>query len=109
MLWKPRNVENEPRTVMYNWIIFREPNGHHVAGDVFGEGRVSSAIQIFDPEKKMVITRSGRLYDISSDSNNISNDAWYVLDGWLRLNSLTRDDIEFVTDRYVEEMKNESL
>lgn len=57
-------VEDEPEATMAPWLVFEvSPAGtRHLCGWVGWEGRVSSALQGWDPARRIATTRSGRRY-----------------------------------------------
>ncbi len=74
----------EPEITLTHWRIYEadDNKGRHLVGwHVDGrEGRVSSAIQSFDPATKMVVTRSGRVYHLQGEpgTNNDAEHVWSV-------------------------------
>lgn len=92
-IWKPTPKTLEPETVLANWKVFLVPDSGNSEGDTihfvgstlawYSEGRVSSAIQEFDPETGCGISRSGRVYTLAGESTHLSRDAEYVWNRWL--------------------------
>ena len=96
-IWTVGSVEDEPECELIRWQIFEVNGNRHFMGYNYAgmEGRVSSKIITFDEKAMRGITRSGRVYELV-DEPGFNHDADYVLSNWLRLNQLTRDDIEYV-------------
>lgn len=70
MITKAKPVDEQPHVTLTNWLIIRA----HDTGDVHfvgctpeDKGRVSSAIQDFDPETMSGRTASGRFYKLEGD------------------------------------------
>lgn len=104
-------VSDAPSVELVKWWVFETPEGdHHFNGYniTVGEGRVSSKIVEFDMATKTGITRSGRKYTLAGIPAYHS-DAAYVLDAWLRINSLTRDQIKDATGEYLTENEKQIL
>lgn len=88
-------VEYEPYTTLVTWEVFEATfedgtSSIHFIGspdDEDGRGRVCSAIQSFDKDKKCGISRSGRHY-ILSGPPGYSNEAHYVWEFWKRKNKV---------------------
>lgn len=96
-IWIVDSIEDEPETQLIRWQIFEVNGNRHFMGYNYAgmEGRVSSKIITFDEKEMRGITRSGRVYQLV-DEPGFNHDADYVLSTWLRINELTRDDIEYV-------------
>lgn len=96
-VWLVDSVEDEPECELIRWQIFEVNGNRHFMGFNYAgmEGRVSSKIITFDEKEMRGITRSGRVYQLV-DEPGFNHDAEHVLSTWLRINELTRDDIEFV-------------
>lgn len=92
-IWKPTSKTQEPETTLKNWKVFLVPDSGNSEGDTihfvgstlawYSEGRVSSAIQEFDPETGCGVSRSGRVYKLAGESTHLSRDAEYVWNRWL--------------------------
>ena len=79
-----------------------EEKSRHIVGYNLTEqeGRVSSAIQHFDPETSVCTTRKGRKYRLVKDYHcDPNNDAMYVWDFWQRLNKIVEPPVD-VTGEY---------
>lgn len=66
-IWLTPPVELEPGIHLVRWRIFQRENGkaHFVGYYPEGfEGRVSSAIESFDPITRRGVTQSGRVYQL---------------------------------------------
>jgi hypothetical protein len=104
-IWRPASVSSEPETTLIAWRVFRvtnlsasESETYHFCGRTsYGEGRVCSPIQSYDPTTRRAVTRSGRVYELVGESGH-DKDAIYVWKKWLAIN----DDPEFfdVTDSF---------
>lgn len=96
-IWVVDSIEDEPETLLMRWQIFEVNGNRHFMGYNYAgmEGRVSSKIITFDEKEMRGVTKSGRVYQLV-DEPGFNHDADYVLSAWLRLNELTRDDIEFI-------------
>lgn len=103
-VWATQSVEHEPSIQFTRWCIVRvldKPGnprfGLHLCGrnDAGNEGRVSSRIMKIDQEKKVVRTRSGRIYELCGEPGN-DGDAAYVLGVWLKAHDVK--DFEFLTE-----------
>lgn len=117
MLFRPESVTIEPECKITQWVIFKAPKntfqeGHtyHLVGNVDGFGRVSSPIKEYKREvsttdvKHVVITRSGRSYELHGEQDGLSKDAIYVLERWLHINRLSIENIKYLSfDKFVTE------
>lgn len=93
MLYRPDSVEKTPEQEISNWSIMEvtapEPATRHLVGSIPGrDGRVSSAIQSFDPASRIAVTRSGRRYKLAGEPG-FSTNAEYVWNAWAGLNGVT--------------------
>lgn len=95
-IWRTRPVTEEPNLRLRAWSIRRvKKDGHcHFVGynDAFQEGRVSSHIVEFDPERLRGVTRSGRVYQLSPGMAGTNGDAEYVWSRWCAINGVTNDE-----------------
>ena len=107
-VWKASPVEQTPSIDIGCWKIFEvqfpgaEEKSRHIVGYNLTEqeGRVSSAIQHFDPETSVCTTRKGRKYRLVKDYHcDPNNDAMYVWDFWQRLNKIVEPPVD-VTGEY---------
>ena len=95
--WIPDSVEDHPEVYMSRWKIIEASNEdglksrHFVGVDEFG-GRVSSAIQKFDFDKRTGVTRSGRVYKLLGPPGH-NTDADYVWNVWKKHNKITEQTI----------------
>ena len=102
------SVEKEPRVDIVNWQIhqvtfFNEDKSEHLMGFVpKKKGRVTSAIQVFEPETRRITTFSGRVYTLIGPPGHCK-DAAYVWHLWIKINSVVQD--ENVTDKYASQIK----
>lgn len=106
-LTRPPGVDEQPEVSIACWdimeISLRGVKTHHVVGYMDGGGRVSSAIQSFDPEKRQVITNSGRVYYLAPEGSGSIQDIEYTRGAWLRMNGVR--EFTDVTPEYREKMK----
>lgn len=87
-IWRVASIQQEPEVVLSSWRIMETPEGtRHFVGynENWREGRVSSAIQEFDPVARVGRTRSGRIYQLHGASG-YNSDADYVWAQWCRIN-----------------------
>lgn len=87
-IWTTRPVDTQPSLTLVRWRIFQRENGRlHFVGycPENYEGRVSSAIQQFDPVTRRGVTQSGRVYELSGGSG-FDEDAMYIWELWSRAN-----------------------
>ena len=95
--WTPAPIEDHPEVYMSRWKIIEATDDsgvksrHFVGLDEFG-GRVSSAIQKFDLDKKTGVTNSGRVYKLIGCPGT-SVDAEYVWSVWKKHNKITEQTI----------------
>ncbi|MBA1146685.1 hypothetical protein H0Z60_06395 [Ectothiorhodospiraceae bacterium WFHF3C12] len=91
-IWETEPVSRQPTLTLRPWRVMQLPDGdRHLLGYCVenGEGRVSSAIRSFDPERGVVETRTGRAYVLKGlPGSNL--DAEYVWRAWLRVNELEK-------------------
>lgn len=88
-IWKAPSTDEQPLAVAERWTVMRatfangDVSDHVVAylGDEHS-GRVSSAIQSFDPDKHVAVTRSGRQYKLPLDRHGFDPDGLYVWGAW---------------------------
>lgn len=99
-VWRVDAVDKEPVVELTQWRVYRLPDGSvHFVGwqNTALQGRVTSAIQAFDPVQRCGRTRSGRVHRLMGDSG-FNADAAYTWSTWLRMYRLeTCDD---VTDEF---------
>jgi len=87
-VWLVAPVDEEPGITLVRWHVFMLPDGsrHFCGYDARGhEGRVSTAVETFDPDSMTGRTASGRVYALSGPSGR-DEDALYVRGRWLALN-----------------------
>ena len=72
---------------------------HHLVGYIpdEGAGRVTSVIQTFNKENKIITTRSGRIYKLYGAAGT-NDDAQYVWESWMMFND-AREEVD-VTKQY---------
>lgn len=99
-IWPASSTEHTPHILLTRWRIYQTETGeHHFVGYnvTEREGRVSSAIQSFDKDTRIGITRSSRQYKLS-DTPGVNMDAEYVWRRWVEINNVT--EITDVTEQY---------
>lgn len=104
--WKTSGVDITPEVELTNWSIcevssalWSERTRHFIGHSLTeGPGRVSSAIQHFDQDYMVGITRSGRSYKLSGNPGRDS-DAQYVFGIWCARNQIS--EITDVTNEYL--------
>lgn len=105
-IWITPSVDLQPSVTLVRWRIFRTETGEsHFVGYCLEnyEGRVSSAIQQFDPVSLRGVTESGRVYELSGPPG-FDEDAMYVWGVWQRvIHVLSSAD---VTDELLAEVKD---
>lgn len=88
--WEVRSITAQPGITLVRWRVFEtELKERHFVGycPETHKGRVSSAIQSFDPTTHLAVTRSGRVYEIvGSPSQDL--DALYVWGVWSEKNNV---------------------
>lgn len=88
-VWKVASVLENPEISLTNWTIKKMVEGEYFVGEQrWGSGRVSTAIQTFDPETKKGVTASGRVYQLVGDEG-YSRDGDYIWGYYKKLNQLT--------------------
>lgn len=94
-LWKTPSVADQPMILLVRWRVLEARNAEfelerHLVGYNVDqhEGRVSTAIEHFDPTASMVVTRSGRVYHLMGPPG-YDTDAVWVWEQWSRLNRMT--------------------
>lgn len=89
-IWTTQPVDAQPSLTLVRWRIFKsDTNELHFVGycPENYEGRVSSAIQNFDPVTQRGVTQSGRIYELAGPPG-FDEDALYVWQRWLRVNNV---------------------
>lgn len=108
VVYKPRPVSQEPRSVLRTWRVFEVDipalgaKTRHFAGFnlMTYDGRVSSPIQSFDLEARTGVTRSGRVYELEGDPGD-NDEVVYVWKRWCMFNGIDLESVKEVTDEYV--------
>lgn len=91
-IWNVQSVAEQPSVTLVNWQIFQTELGErHFVGycQENHEGRVSSAIQSFDPATRRGVTKSGRVYELIDEPGQ-DLDALYVWGVWAEINNVRR-------------------
>ncbi|BCG63317.1 MAG: ATP-dependent Lon protease [Methyloprofundus sp.] len=83
LLYEAESVVREPEMIITEWaiydvIFFDGTQSSHLVGQVLVKGeRVSSEIKQFFPERKTIITRSGRTYRLAGlPGTNYNGEVW---------------------------------
>ena len=108
-IWSIPSVILEPTVEIVNWSVravtyhHSSDETHHLVGYIpKQEGRVTSAIQQFDSENKIITTRSGRLYTLIGQPG-FSDDGEYVWESWKEVNNIKSEKI--ITDDYAAKIR----
>ena len=87
-VWNITSVDETPELQLARWSIREvQPRGtRHLVGYNLteDEGRVSSTITAYDPDRRRAMTESGRVYELVGRPGH-DGDAEYVWRAWLRL------------------------
>lgn len=89
-IWETTPVDEVPEIRLTAWRIYETERGerHFIGWNLTErEGRVSSAIEIYDPTTQRGRTRSGRIYQLVG-SSAYSADAMYVWRRWCVINEV---------------------
>lgn len=105
MIYIPESVNEIPVEAVCPWKIYEVDDGkHHLVGHCLrtNDGRASSSIQKFDPKKRTITTRSGRIYQLIGNPGS-TTDSRYVWETFKQMNNIknTKD----VSKQYYKEMK----
>jgi hypothetical protein len=90
-VWSVPDVSTDPDISISDWQIFETENGsRHFVGSNVREhtGRVSTAIQLFDPTALRGVTSSGRVYQLVGP-RGCSADGQYLWERWCAINRVT--------------------
>lgn len=90
MIWSAESVDSQPEIQLVCWAVVAIRNGdRHLVGQLAAtcEGRVSSAIQAFDPILCRFVTASGRAYRVL-DVGTVSTEARFVWREWCQINKV---------------------
>jgi hypothetical protein len=101
-IWKPRPASELPKIPLSRWRIFETEDGsrHFVGVDMFdSSGRVSSAIETFDPVTLQGTTQTGRIYELVGRKGSSLN-VDYVWMRWCELYEVT--SYTDVTERLID-------
>lgn len=104
-IWSTPPVSEQPKVTLARWRVVEvytkkaQVERHFIGYNVEDqEGRVSSAIQNFDPKVAQGTTRSGRVYELIGEPGR-DPDGEYVWENWARIKQFT--DEKDVTTEYV--------
>jgi hypothetical protein len=92
-VWATTSITETPEIELGSWRVFETEKGerHFVGYNLTEhEGRVSSAIQAFDPDTMTGITSSGRVYQLIGNSG-FDQDALYTWNRWKKINKVVTD------------------
>lgn len=90
-VWRVADVSAEPEMSISEWEIMETQTGsrHFVGCDVHNcTGRVSTAIQEFDPTVLRGVTSSGRVYQLVGP-RGCSENGRYIWERWCSVNDIT--------------------
>jgi hypothetical protein len=91
-IWSATPVDEVPELRLRDWSVYecKGAGTRHFVGYNMTEceGRVSSAIQQFDPATRRGVTESGRVYELVGQPGHDA-DADYVWQRWLTINHET--------------------
>jgi hypothetical protein len=90
-MWNVASVGAEPQMLLTDWQILETQNGsrHFVGSDLRDDtGRVSTAIQHFDPTALRGVTSSGREYRLVGPPGR-SEHGQYIWERWCKVNGIT--------------------
>lgn len=99
-------VRSQPGITLVRWRVFEtELKERHFSGycPETHKGRVSSAIQSFDPTTRLAVTRSGRIYELVGSPSQVL-DALYVWRVWSEKNNV--ESYTDVTDHIAASVKH---
>ncbi len=106
MLFEKLWVAVEPHTNIENWPIHKmtfptlpKVDLHLVGDSSKTSGRITTEIKQFNPRKRQIITRSGRVFTLVGSASTSEN-AQYILNLWKKQNRVI-NDID-VTNDYAE-------
>ena len=104
-IWKVAPVEEQPEVSLMSWAVFEvtHPDGkvkRHFAGYniVDDEGRVSSFIVEWDPEKRRGRTESGRIYELVGKRASLGSAPMYVWNQWVDM--LNPKEVKDISSEY---------
>lgn len=89
-VWNVESVDAQPQLTLERWqILETDKNERHFVGwnVTDREGRVSSAIESFDPKTMRGVTRSGRCYQLKGPPGE-HPDAVHTWGHWMRINAV---------------------
>ena len=110
-IWKTRSVLQTPEINLSAWRVFEVSSDlwpkkitRHFVGynSTEHEGRVSSAVVMFDTAEARGVTASGRVYQLCG-GNGFNPDAEYVWSRWKARNKITQETD--VTDEIINSIK----
>lgn len=89
-VWNVDSIDVQPEIELRHWSVYETERGErHFVGQTADSatGRVSSAIQRFDPDSRTGITRSGRRY-VLQGGPGFDPDAMHVWNVWVMVNAV---------------------
>lgn len=100
-IWRTTPVSQTPVLSLARWSVMQTETGsrHFVGYNVTeGEGRVSSAIVVYDPATRQGHTSTGRIYQLVGEPG-YDSDASYTWNQWVAINRVT-EQVD-VTEEYL--------
>lgn len=93
-VWTTRPVYEEPEVILDRWTVVEVRGERHFVGySVHGhEGRVSTAMETFDPATRRGVTASGRVYELTECPGHDPDGMW-VLNVWLARQGITFEEV----------------
>jgi hypothetical protein len=87
-VWNVLPINQEPSTTLVRWQVIELPHGdRHLVGYAVEarEGRVCSAVKLFDVRQLRATTRSGRVYQLRG-TPGLDSEGEYVWRRWASIN-----------------------
>lgn len=102
MIYSIGSIEQEPKTFLSYWKIYKIGDDFHFNGieGRFGDSRFSSKIVEFDPATLTGKTRSGRLYQLVGETGN-DREAEHIANAWMQMNSVDTKTVSTVAPQEV--------
>jgi hypothetical protein len=98
-VWRTNDVTIEPEIELHLWKVLEADGSRHFVGYSYNgqEGRVSSAITMYNRARRLGTTKSGRKYKLVG-APGFHEDADYVWGRWSKLNGI--NNVKDVTNEY---------
>jgi len=101
-IWSAPKVTQRPSEQTRCWTVRELPNGNrHLCAWLGYEGRVSSAISDWRPDERVIVTSSGRRYNIDSPVG-VHPDAEHVWRYWCPVQGFDPADYVDVSREYLD-------